>query len=245
VVDRSIERGLADRLASAVGRLSGGVPADLEQLARALGVTEIVRTSMVEDGRTTWNNGRPRIELRADRLPQRTRFTLAHEIGHILIAQDETVARRTHQLKGDAIEKLCDWIATSILMPRVWIADYGRRDRYNLSLLRLIAHKADVSLSAAAVRLAEVSDRTCVLLRWQRGPNRWLVIGQAAVPRQYSGGIQAPPETSAAFEELPNRRDTWREITLQAGETSLVAAAHLDRCGGTCVSLLTSLTLAW
>ncbi|HVL28616.1 MAG TPA: ImmA/IrrE family metallo-endopeptidase [Acidimicrobiales bacterium] len=208
-------------------------------------MTEIVRTSMVEDGRTTWNNGRPRIELRADRLPQRTRFTLAHEIGHILIAQDETVARRTHQLKGDAIEKLCDWIATSILMPRVWIADYGRRDRYNLSLLRLIAHKADVSLSAAAVRLAEVSDRTCVLLRWQRGPNRWLVIGQAAVPRQYSGGIQAPPETSAAFEELPNRRDTWREITLQAGETSLVAAAHLDRCGGTCVSLLTSLTLAW
>ena len=241
MADRPIERGLADRLVSAVGQLGGGVPVDLEQLARALGVSETVRTSMVEDGRTTWVGGRPRIELRGDRSPQRSRFTLAHEIGHILIARDETVARRTHQLEGDDVEKLCDWIAASILMPRSWIADYARRDQYNLSLLRLISNKADVSLSAAAVRLAEVTDRTCMLLRWQRGPSRWLVIGQAAVPRQYSGGLHATPETSAVFDKLPNRRDSWREITLESGESTLLAAAHVDRSGSTCVSLLTSL----
>lgn len=239
--DRPLERGIADRVVSAVGQLVGGVPADLEQIARALGVTEIVRTSMVEDGRTTWSGGRPRIELRGDRSPQRSRFTLAHEIGHILIARDGTVARRTHRLERDDIEKLCDWIAASILMPRPWIADYARRERYTLSLLRLIAQKAGVSLSAAAVRLAEVTDRTCMLLRWQRGPNRWLVIGQAAVPRLYSGGLQATPETSAIFDKLPTRRDSWRDITLDAGDTTLVAAAHVDRSGATCISLLTSL----
>ena len=238
---RPIERGLADRLVRTVERLGGPVPVDLEQIAASLGVTEIVATDMVEDGRTTSSVGRLRIELRADRPSTRTRFTLAHEIGHILIDGDESVARRTHALETDAIEKLCDRIAASILMPRDWISTYSLRDRYNLSLIRLIAHKADVSLAAATVRLAEVSDRTCVLLRWQRAPSRWVVIGQAAVPRQYSGGIQATPETSEEFDALPNRRDLWREITLDAGGARLLATAHLDRSGATCLSLLTSL----
>lgn len=196
---------------------------------------------MVEDGRTTWARGQPRIELRSDRSPQRGRFTLAHEIGHILIARDETVARRTHLLEGDDVEKVCDWIAASILMPRDWIAEYARRDRYNLSLVRLLAHKADVSLSAAAVRLAEVSGRTCILLRWQRGPSRWLVIGQAAVPKEFSGGLQATPETSALLDAMVNRRDTWREIGLLADDVVLSATAHVDRAGSTCMTLLTSL----
>lgn len=146
MTERAVERGLADRLARAVERIVGPVPVDLEQLADSLGVTDIVSTNMTEDGRTTWNRGRPRIELRADRPASRNRFTLAHEIGHILIAQDETVARRTHRLEHDDIEKLCDWVAASILMPRGWISVYARRERYNLSLLRLIAHRANVSL---------------------------------------------------------------------------------------------------
>lgn len=241
MADRRIERGLADRLVRAVQELGGDVPVDLEHLAMALGVSEIVRTSMIEDGRTTWTAGRPRIELRADRSLQRSRFTLAHEIGHLLIARDDSVARRTHGLEGDDVEKLCDWIAASILIPRQWIAKFARRDRYDLSLLRLIANKADVSLSAAAVRLAEVSDRTCVLLRWQRAPTRWVVIGQAAVPREYAGGLQASSETTALFDTLPSRRDTWQEITLGAGDMTLLATAHIDRSGSTCLTLLTSL----
>ena len=242
MADRPIERGLADRLVSAVGGLGGDVPVDLIQLAHDLGVSEIVRTSMVEDGRTTWERGKPKIELRGDRSRQRGRFTLAHEIGHILIARDQTVARRTHQLEGDDVEKICDWIAASILMPRDWMEPYARRDRYNLSLLRLLAHKADVSLSAAAVRLAEVSGRTCILLRWQRGPSRWLVIGQAAVPKEFSGGLQATPDTSAVFDAMASRRDTWHEIRLVANDTVLSATAHVDRAGPTCLTLLTALT---
>jgi hypothetical protein len=166
---------------------------------------------------------------------------LAHEIGHILIAHDQKVARRTRDLHEDDVEKLCDWIAASILMPRRWIAGYARRDRYDLSLLRLIAHKADVSMSAAAVRMAEVSRRTCVLLRWQRSTTRWLVVGQAAVPREYSGNLRATSYTNAILDRLPNRRDSWREITFDASDVTLVATAHLDRADSTCVSLLTSL----
>lgn len=243
--DGGIERGLGERFAQAVRSLSGSVPVDLEQLASALGVIEIVSTDLTEDGRTSWvHGGRPRIELRADRPATRTRFTLAHEIGHILIDQDETIAHRTHGLAHDDIETLCDWIAASILMPRDWVQQYADRDRYSLSLLRMVAHRADVSLAAAAVRMAEVGGRTCMLLRWQRAPTRWVVIGQAAVPPRYASALQATAETSAGLDVLPNRRDIWRQLTLTAGETQLVGDAHVDRSGNTCMTLFVSLRVS-
>jgi hypothetical protein len=166
---------------------------------------------------------------------------LAHEIGHILISQDESVARRTSGLKHDDIERLCDWIAASILMPRQWISRDALGGRFDLSLLRLVAHRADVSMAAAAVRLAEVSGRTCMLLRWQRGPSRWLVVSQAAVPPPFSGGLQATLETNAEFDSLPSRRDVWRELSLETETARLHGAAHVDRSGNTCLTLFTSL----
>ncbi len=220
------------------------MPVDLERLATALGVTEIQYTDLTEDGRTTWTRGRPSVELRADRPPTRTRFTLAHEIGHILVDSDESVAHRTHGLAHDDIEVLCDWIAASILMPREWVQPYADRDRYTLSRLRMVAHKAGVSLSAAAVRIAEVGGRTCMLLRWQRAPSRWVVIGQAAVPPRFAGTLQATAETTTIFDSLPNRRDLWHELSLTAASTHLVGNAHVDRSGKTCMSLFTSLRVS-
>jgi hypothetical protein len=241
MADSAIPSGLADRLARSVAELAGPVPVDLHSLATSLGVTEIVPASMTEDGRTTWDEGRPRIELRADRPQTRRRFTLAHEIGHILLAQDQSVARRTHGLANDDVERLCERIAASILMPRDWVYRFTERERYNLSVLRLMAHKADVSLAAAAVRLAEVSGGTCVLLRWKRAPTRWVIVGQAAVPLQYSGRLEATTRTSEEFDRLPSRRDRWRDLTLKAGDACLNVEAHVDRSGETCMTLLTSI----
>lgn len=241
MADHHIERGLGERIARAVSSSTTAVPVDLEHVARSLGVVDISYSSMVEDGRTTWESRRPRIELRSDRPADRMRFTLAHEIGHILIDRDQGVAHRTRGLQHDEIETLCDWIAASILMPREWILPYARRDRYTLSLLRLVAHRAGVSLSAAAVRIAEVGGSTCVLVRWQRAPRRWVVVGQAAVPPRFLGALEATPATSEMLDALPARRDTWRKLTLTAGAANLVGDAHVDRSGKTCLTLFTSL----
>lgn len=237
----SLQRGLGERIARTVRDLAGPPPVDLEELATALGVTAIRQINLTEDGRTTWTDGQPQIDLRADRAATRTRFTLAHEIGHILIDTDESVAHRTHGLAHDDIETLCDWIAASILMPHEWINSYAKRERYTLSLLRIVAHRADVSLAAAAVRMAEVSGRTCMLLRWKRAPNRWVVVGQAAVPPRYAGLLQATAETTSKLDAMPNRRDVWRSLTLTAKDETLSGDAHIDRIGDTCMTLFTSL----
>lgn len=239
--ERAIQRGLAERIARAVQDKAGTPPVDLEALASSLGVAEIVYANLIEDGRTTWENGRPRVTLRSDRPATRTRFTLAHEIGHVLVDSDKMVAHRTHGLAQDDLETLCDWIAASILMPRDWVSTYSTRDRYTLSLLRLMAHRANVSLAAAAARLAEVGGRPCMLLRWNRAPKRWVVVGQAAVPKIYAGQLQATEQTSRVLDAMPRRRDLWQSLTLTSGNVALSGIAHVDRSGDTCLTLFTSL----
>lgn len=242
MADRGLPRGLAENLAHYIAKDAQlDVPIDLAKLARLLGVSSIKEADMVEDGRTLWTSGTPSIELRQDRPRERQRFTLAHEIAHVLIEAKQTVAHRTYRFTHDDVETLCDQIAAAILMPRDWISRYADRAEFNLSLIRLIAHKAEVSLAAAVVRLAEVSDRMCILLRLQRAPKRWVVVGHAAVPADLHGEIELTPETSLVFDKLPIRRDRWQKIILASPRGLLEANAHIDKVGNTCLALVTSL----
>lgn len=242
MTERNLPRGLAENLAHFVSRdLDLEVPVDLHVLASALGVTQIREMSMVEDGRTIWHGAVPTIELREDRPLARKRFTLAHEIAHVLIEAKQTVAHRSLGLSHDDTETLCDQVAAALLMPRSWISQYSRRSSFNLSLLRLIAHRADVSLAAAAVRLAEVSGRTCMLLRLQRAPKRWVIVGHAAVPLDIHGQLEVVPETSALFDALPKRRDCWKRIAFETPHGTFQADAQVDRAGDSCLALITSL----
>lgn len=245
MADRGLPRGLAENLAHYVAKDSQlKVPVDLIKLADRLGVHGVSEATMVEDGRTTWIDGVPSIALRRDRPPDRKRFTLAHEIAHILIESKHTVAHRTFRLTHDDIETLCDQVAAAILMPRSWIERYANRDRFNLSLIRLVAHRAQVSHAAAAVRITEVSGRTCILLRLQRAPKRWVVVGHAAVPLDIHGQIELAPETSELFDDLPARRDSWQVLSLRTPRGSLEGHAHVDKAGKTCLALITSLNRA-
>src|SRR5260370_19590375 len=133
----ALTTGLAERLAgTARSQASPAVPIDLGELARALDVRRIEFASMVEEGRTCWIDGRPEIALRSGRPRVRTRFTLAHELGHVLIADGKSgaLAKRTRSLEPSDEEILCDWIAAALLMPRDWVLPYARRDIHSLSL---------------------------------------------------------------------------------------------------------------
>jgi IrrE N-terminal-like domain len=241
--DSPIEPGLAEALAFEVLRDVRAIPpVDLHLVAHRLDVGAIERVYLTEEGRTTWREGRPVIELRNDRPHTRSRFTLAHELGHVVLATDGLTRCRTRSLEPDDEEVLCDWIAAALLMPRDWVRPYARREPYTLSLLRLVAHRADVSLSAAAVRLSEVGRRTCILLRWKRTEHRWTLVGQAGVPRSLPGYIEVTSETSAALDQVPHRRDTWLHLSVTVDGAPLRGRAHIDRQGSTCLTLFTELS---
>ncbi|ADY27029.1 protein of unknown function DUF955 [Deinococcus proteolyticus MRP] len=99
--------------------------------------------------------------------PQRQRFTLAHEISHALLLNDDDLLSDVHDLfEGErleqAIETLCNVGAAAMLMPPALVHDVIGRFGPTGRALSELARRADVSASAALYTLAAETE-TAVL----------------------------------------------------------------------------------
>lgn len=96
-----------------------------------------------------------RIVLKADEPRQRQRFSLAHEFKHVL---DDPIIEQLHRhLSADGrqerIERLCNYFAACLLMPRAWI----KRDWCaGFQNPRELARRYFVSTEAMTTRLSEL-----------------------------------------------------------------------------------------
>ncbi len=91
--------------------------------------------------------------------PERQRFTLAHEISHALLLQDDDLLSDLHDLfEGErlegAIETLCNVGAAAILMPDALIAELLARFGPSGRSLAELIRRAEVSASTALYALA-------------------------------------------------------------------------------------------
>ena len=96
-----------------------------------------------------------RIVLKADEPRQRQRFSLAHEFKHVL---DDPVIDRlyTHLApKGrqERTERLCNYFAACLLMPRAWVKQDWCR---GIQQTRELARRYYVSHEAMSTRLSEL-----------------------------------------------------------------------------------------
>ncbi len=127
-------------------------PTDLDALAQKLGVSEIVAEDIPFSGEL--RRERSELILRyGSHLPQgRKRFTIAHELGHAVLLR----AGLSLPHKGTEVERLCDLLASALLMPpEVFVRS---AQPICLSGLFDVARQFDVSLAAAAVRCASLLD---------------------------------------------------------------------------------------
>lgn len=96
-----------------------------------------------------------RIVLQADEPRQRQRFSLAHEFKHVL---DDPVIERMHAHLDDAqqhdrTERLCNYFAACLLMPRAWL----KQDWCGgMQAVRELARRYYVSIDAMSTRLSEL-----------------------------------------------------------------------------------------
>jgi Zn-dependent peptidase ImmA (M78 family) len=91
--------------------------------------------------------------ITAEELPdERRRFTIAHELGHVLIESTGANAPRA----GREVERLCDLIATELLMPS---ARFRERlpEMLTLSEIWRLSREFRVSFLAAAYRCVELA----------------------------------------------------------------------------------------
>jgi len=131
---------------------------DVYALAERVGAEAKIEGGLHEDGRVEDSPLHTRIFLWSSPAETRRRFTLGHELGHLVLS-DPRVFRMVQLELGDEglhVERLCDAFAAELLMPRRWVARRYHDSEESLEALRDLAHEAGVSLSAGFIHLAGI-----------------------------------------------------------------------------------------
>jgi len=144
-----------ERLAEVLGSKFGGPPADLPAIANAVGIIDVAYCDMnsaalLQVGPTfgTWGVLIRQLDARA-----RQRFSLAHEIAHVAlgVVGDEWRYMGEAAARGarTRAERICDYYAAALLMPRALICRAATETRDADELAR----KFDVSGQSMRIRL--------------------------------------------------------------------------------------------
>ena len=152
-------RSVAERQAARFLQLTGisdpHVPGSI--IAELPRVDVAVRSGIPVSGSTHWDRGSKvwRIELRAQDAAVRQRFSLAHEFKHAL---DHPFIDRAYPTIGLFVsrrraERICDYFAACLLMPRPWVK---RAWSSGVQDLDLLAELFGVSTQAMAHRLTDL-----------------------------------------------------------------------------------------
>lgn len=158
-------RALADGLTVGVGE----PPYDPSAFARVLGVEQVTTCDLACDGQIRVDDisGSLIIEVDSTSVSKgRRRFTVAHEVGHLILWEvcgglRKRAEKRGAGLRATEVERLCDKLAGELLCPSVEVhallrAQQAAGPRRNLVAILQLAKRYDVSLQFAAIRLREV-----------------------------------------------------------------------------------------
>jgi Zn-dependent peptidase ImmA (M78 family)/O-acetyl-ADP-ribose deacetylase (regulator of RNase III) len=129
-----------------------GPPFDPFELAARLGVSVVAR-SEVADARLTMAERGPRIEFNPSRRAARVRFSVAHELAHLLFDDFADQVRERHiadPTEGDdwQLEMLCNVAASEFLMPA---GAFPQEQADDLSLTHLLDLRTQYGVSTEAV----------------------------------------------------------------------------------------------
>lgn len=161
MADRPLElheaKGIAERQALRLLALldQAGPPVDLSLLAELPGVEIRVAPRLPVSGFSEWSRGRWLIGINRDDAPVRRRFTLAHELKHVIDHPfvDRVYADRKGRVPAELVEAICDHFAACLLMPRPWLKKAwvgGIQDQQALAV------RFGVSEAAMAIRLRQL-----------------------------------------------------------------------------------------
>lgn len=152
---------------------------------------------------------RPTILVNSRTGYHRQRFTIAHEIGHILIPwhigdiidnlsfADERSNSRYRRMEAEA-----NRFAAELLMPSQWVSDICKRALNLRGAVITVTEVADVSLSAAALRVIQFGPPGYILAHIRN--ERVSLIGQTRGTRATlpDVGVTSESVQFSAFEEL-------------------------------------------
>ena len=109
--------------------------------------------------------------------PERSRFTIAHELGHFILHRAlrdrfecDNGGVTSGQFDGRNIEREANEFASNLLMPMDLLRRFlGDQRKVTLHLLSDIARTFEVSFEALCLRFIEATDQRAILVHWDQG----------------------------------------------------------------------------
>ena len=126
-------------------------PTDLVDVGRKIGVLEVVYESFPGSGELHKVKDGFRIVCSSDQVHTRQRFTVAHELGHVIVERTGRNPPRT----GPAVERVCDMLATELLMPAS-VFEPLLPTRLTIPGVVGLSKTFQTSITATAIRCAEL-----------------------------------------------------------------------------------------
>ncbi|MBN1547013.1 MAG: ImmA/IrrE family metallo-endopeptidase [Syntrophaceae bacterium] len=150
----------------------------LESLCCKLGVAEILREDIDFEGGVFREDTRFIIKLNARSPATRQRFTLAHELAHLMMALEKTTYARRSFTQTD-MESTCDMVAAELLMPYKEIQEQAAGNA-SLDKLLTITHNFQVSFQAAAMRISNLKlwKHSFGFWKWDKGAHELWFVGK-------------------------------------------------------------------
>jgi len=201
---------------------------NLHRLAAAIGVESIQHCALLEEGRIEPAGDRFRVWISDDLPAERARFTLAHELAHLIFMSTMAEWEPSREVAAafTSEEAMCDTIAAGFLMPRPWVLHAYGRSKPSLAAVRSLATSAGVSLSAAIIRFRVVLGWRDSLLHWTYDHGEWLLDGEAGLFTSQMRLVRNSELTGWQLNELltSDGQDHDRRLSLYIGGTE----QHVD-----------------
>ena len=123
----------------------------------------------------TRSNGQHIITVNSLEIEQRQRFTVCHEIAHIILglpSQHDELPSWSYA-KRDLNEVMCDTFAAELLMPYKMFKDKIPKDEPSIEVIEYLSTEFKTSFPATASRYATLIDMPCAFVTMERGHVRY------------------------------------------------------------------------
>lgn len=202
----------------------------LPELARSLGVARICENErLTKAGCLDVLAGQLVVQIRPGS-PRWQRFTIAHELGHYLLAVHQGVpfATQTHNRQ---VERYCNSFASHLLLPRTWLRAEVRGKPQTLGVLLDVARLAKCTAAAALVALGDAVQWRATLAVWRRVDDEWRV--QTCIRPNLPNVHLAPDEGTSEIFDQACSRVTRARVPVRVSDDRVTLDAQLRRFGPT------------
>ncbi len=175
----------------------------------------------------------------------RERFTLAHEIGHIILRHGVHCCRAEDfywNSRRPSIEQDANLFAAEILMPTLSLAVIARNNDITMGLVEKLAYERNVSITAMAIKLVKLSPHPTVLIYFEDNRVKWASYSKdnyfgrltSGITSELLDEIKTTKECDASifFEGIPDETICWAEAKYFSTYDFYLCTVRLEQIEG-------------